>query len=103
MTRPVVAAIWGPGSRERHWSAEAEATLASFADRVDVFLDPAEPAVDRARRADAALANADGLIFVGWGSMGIGMLSAERLARLPRLRFIASTTHYRQAEFLDVE
>ena len=103
MTRPTIVAIWGPGSRERHWSAEAEATLASFAERVDVYLDPAEPAALRAGRADAALANADGLIFVGWGSLGIGMLSSDRLARMPRLRFIASTTHFRQAEFLDVE
>ena len=103
MTRPVIVAVWGPGSRERHWSAEAESIVASFADRVDVFLDPNEPAEVRAERADAALVKADGLIFVGWGSMGIGMLSAERLTRAPRLRFIASTTHYHQAEFLDVE
>ena len=60
MPGPVIVAFWGPGSRERHWSAEAEATLASFADRVDVYLDPAEPAATRAERADAALANADG-------------------------------------------
>ncbi len=30
------------------------------------------------------------------------MLTAERLARAPRLRFIGSTSHYRQAEFIDV-
>ena len=103
MSRPVIVAIWGPGSGERHWSEEAHQVIASFGERVDLYLDPNARAVARVDRVDAALVNADGLIFVGWGSMGIGMLTAERLARAPKLRFIASTTHFRQAEFLDVE
>jgi phosphoglycerate dehydrogenase-like enzyme len=103
MSKPRIAVIYGPGSRERHWSAAAEAVLASFADRTDVDVDPREPVGAREARVDDALANADGLVFCGWGSLGIGRLSAERLARLPRLRFIGSTTHYRQAEFLDLK
>ena len=39
----------------------------------------------------------------GWGSQGIGLLSAERLARARRLRYIGSTCHYTQAKFIDVE
>jgi D-3-phosphoglycerate dehydrogenase len=34
--------------------------------------------------------------------MGAGFLGADRLAHAPRLRFVGSTTHYRQAELLDV-
>ncbi len=103
MSRPRIVVVWGPRSADYHWSAAAEATLASFADRDDVQLDPSEPPEVREARLDAALADADGLVFCGWGSLGAGMLSAERLARAPRLRFIGSTCHYRQAEFVDVE
>lgn len=76
--------------------------LAGFADRVDVRLDPAAPEAERVAAVDAALADADGLVICGWGSQGIGYLSAERLARMPRLRYVGSTCHYRQAELLDV-
>jgi len=94
--------VRGPQSDQRHWSPEAEAALASFAERVDVELDPAAPEAERVARADAALADADGLVICGWGSQGLGRLSAERLARMPRLRFVGSTCHYRQAEFVDM-
>ncbi len=102
MGRPRIVVIRGPRSDEYHWSAAAEETLRGFADRIDVRVDPTEPAAEREARVDAALADADGLVLCGWGGMGIGLLSAERLARAPRLRFIGSTTHYRQAEFVDV-
>lgn len=102
MSRPSIVVVRGPRSDEYHWSAAAEAVLESFAERIDVRVDPAEPAAEREARVDAALAGADGLVLCGWGSMGISMLTAERLARAPRLRFIGSTTHYRQAEFVDV-
>jgi phosphoglycerate dehydrogenase-like enzyme len=102
MSRPRIVVVWGPRSEEYHWSEAADATLKSFAERVDVRIDPADPAEDREARVDAALADADGVVLCGWGGMGIGVLTAERLALAPRLRFIGSTTHYRQAEFLDV-
>jgi D-3-phosphoglycerate dehydrogenase len=102
MSAPKIVVIRGPRSDEYHWSAAAEAALASFAERIDVRVDPAELAAEREARVDAALAEADGLVFCGWGGIGVGMLAAERLARAPRLRFIGSTTHYRQAEFVDV-
>ena len=102
MNRPRIVAVWGPNSAANHWSMQADQTLASFAERVDVQVNSAELAAEREARVDAALVDADGLVFVGWGGMGIGTLSAERLARAPRLRFIGSTSHYRQAEFVDV-
>ena len=52
---------------------------------------------------DAALADADGMVLRGWGPQGIGFLSAERLARARRLRYIGSTCHYAQAKFIDVD
>jgi phosphoglycerate dehydrogenase-like enzyme len=85
-----------------HWSAAAEQTIASFAERVDVHLDPAADQAERERLVDAALDNADALVLCGWGSLGMGFLSAERLARAGRLRFIGSTCHFRQAEFVDM-
>jgi D-3-phosphoglycerate dehydrogenase len=103
VARPKIVVVWGPGSAERHWSAAAESTLAAFAERVDVQLDPREPESERVARLDAALADADGLVLAGWGSMGVGMLSGERMGRMPRLRFIGSTCHYRQAEFIDID
>jgi phosphoglycerate dehydrogenase-like enzyme len=102
VARPRIVVVRGPHSARRHWSPQAEAVLAGFADRVDVDLDPAAPEGERVARADAALADADGLLICGWGSQGLGYLSAERLARMPRLRYVGSTTHYRQAEFVDV-
>jgi phosphoglycerate dehydrogenase-like enzyme len=102
VSRPRIAVVRGPRSDEYHWSAAADMTLGAFAERVDVRVDPAEPMSEREARVDAALADADGLVFCGWGGMGVGRLTAERLARAPRLRFIGSTTHYRQAEFIDV-
>jgi phosphoglycerate dehydrogenase-like enzyme len=102
VSRPTIVVVWGPQSAARHWSAAAERTLAGFAERVDLRLDPAAPRAEREAAVDRALADADGLVLCGWGSMGIGYLSAERLARAPRLRYIGSTCHYRQAEFVDV-
>jgi phosphoglycerate dehydrogenase-like enzyme len=102
VARPAVAVVHGPHSAQRHWSPEAESVLAGFADRVDVHLDPAAPEAERVTRVDAALAGADALVICGWGGQGIGYLSAERLARMPRLRYVGSTCHYRQAEFVDV-
>jgi phosphoglycerate dehydrogenase-like enzyme len=102
MSRPKIAVVKGPHADQRHWSPEAEAVLASFADRFDVGLDPAAPEAERVAAVDAALADADGLVICGWGGQGIGYLSAERLATMPRLRYVGSTTHYRQAEWIDV-
>jgi len=102
MNKPTIVVVKGPHADQRHWSPEAGALLASFADRVDLRLDPAAPEAERIAAVDAALAEADGLVICGWGGQGIGYLSAERLARMPRLRYVGSTTHYRQAEWLDV-
>jgi phosphoglycerate dehydrogenase-like enzyme len=102
VNRPRIVVVWGPGSAERHWSAAAERTLAQFAERVDLHLDPTAPADQRVAQVDATLREADGLVLCGWGSLGIGFLSAERLARAARLRFIGSTCHFRQAEFVEV-
>lgn len=102
MSRPTVVVVWGPRSAAHHWSQAAERTLAEFAERVDVHLDPAADQAERERQVDAALATADALVLCGWGNLGLGYLSAERLARAARLRFIGSTCHYRQAEFVDI-
>jgi phosphoglycerate dehydrogenase-like enzyme len=100
--RPKIIVAWGPRSAAQHWSAAAERELAGFADRVDVHLDPAAPAATREAQVDAALAGADALLICGWDAQGIGYLSAERLARAPRLRFIGATAHYRHARFVDM-
>lgn len=103
MAKPRVVVVWGPRSATNHWSSTAEAVLAEFADRVDLHVDPEGEAAAREAAVDAALVNADGLVIAGWGNLGIGYLSAERLKRAPRLRFIGSTCHYRQAEFVDIK
>ena len=100
--RPTLVAVGTPRSWPRHWSAAAERALGAFAARVDVTLDPAAPAAEREAAVDRALQEADGLLLCGWGDLGIGYLTAQRLAQAPRLRFIGSTCHYRQAEFVDV-
>ena len=100
--RSTVVVVWAPQSATNHWSTAAEHTLASFAERIDVHLEPTLSQAVRERLVDAALTNADALVLCGWGSLGIGYLSTERLARASRLRFIGSTCHYRQAEFVDV-
>ena len=102
MARPKIVVVFGPRSLGRHWSSEAADVLDSFAERVAVHLEPDLTPDECAARVDAALADADGLVLCGWGSQGIGFLSAERLAQAPRLRYIGSTCHYRQAEFYDV-
>lgn len=102
MPRPTIVVIWGPSSATRHWNPAAERTLASFADRVDVRLDPKAPQPERDAAVDRALADADGLLLCGWNDLGIGYLSADRLAGAPKLRFIGSTAHHRQAQFVDV-
>ena len=107
MARPRIVAVFGPGAsrdpRDMHWSSAAAEVLDSFAERVDVDLTKDQTAEQRAARVDAALADADGLVLVGWGDQGMGYLSAERLARAPRLRYIGSTCHYTQATFIDVQ
>lgn len=90
--KPRVVVVKGPRSDGRHWSPAAAEVLDSFADWVVVAPEG----------VDDALAEADALLLCGWGAMGIGRLTAERLARMPRLRFIGSTCHYRQAEFVDM-
>ncbi len=100
--RPRLVVVGPPGTRSASWSAAAERTLAEFAEWAEVPLDPAAPAAQREATVDRALRDADGLLLRGWGGLGIGYLSAARLARAPRLRFIGSTCHYRQAEFVDV-
>jgi phosphoglycerate dehydrogenase-like enzyme len=102
MARPIIVVARRPNSEQRHWSPAASEVLDSFAQRQHLDLIPGEPEAERAARVDAALADADGLVICGWGGQGLGYLSAERLAKMPRLRFIGSTCHYRQAEFVDV-
>lgn len=101
MTARVVVVRSSAGDR-RHWSADAEEVLAGFAARVDVYLEPGMTGEAREAAVDRALADADALLLCGWGSLGIGYLSAARLDRMPRLRYIGSTSHYRQAEFVDM-
>lgn len=91
-----------PRSDGRHWSGAAESALATFADWQAVTLDPTTPESEREAQIDAALRDADALLLCGWGPLGIGSLTARRLERAPRLRFIGSTCHYRQATFVDV-
>ena len=88
---------------EQHWSNAAAEVLDAFAERVEVRLQPDQTPEERATQVDAALADADGMVLRGWGPQGIGFLSAERLARASRLRYIGSTCHYTQAKFIDVE
>jgi len=76
--------------------------LDSFADWRELRLDRDVGQAEREAAADAALADAEGLLFCGWGNLGLGRLSAERLERMPRLRYVGSTTHYRQAEWVDM-
>ena len=108
MARPKIVVVFGPHRYGRppeydpHWSGAAAEVLDSFAERVEVHLQPDQTAEERAAQVDAALADADGLVLCGWGGLGIGYLSAERLARAPRLRYIGSTCHYHQAAFCDV-
>src|SRR5262245_7524472 len=103
MARPRIVVVESPGSEARHWSRAAREALDAFADWTSLMSDPGRPPDQRAAALDAALADADGLLFCGWGSLGVGYLSAERLARAPRLRYIGSTCHYRQAELFDVD
>src|SRR5688572_1719941 len=102
MARPKVVVIWGRRSATQHWSPAAEQTLASFAERVDVHLDPSGSQDARDAALDAALPDADGIVICGWDAQGLGYLSAERLARAPRLCFIGATAHYRHAKFVDL-
>ena len=102
MARPRIVVVFGPRSLGQHWSSAAAEVLDSFAERVALHLGADLTSDERAAQVDAALADADGLLLCGWGSQGIGYLSAERLATAPRLRYIGSTCHYRQAEFCDV-
>jgi phosphoglycerate dehydrogenase-like enzyme len=101
-SRPRVVVVESPGSEERHWSRAARETLDGFADWLTVMIDPGAPQAAREAALDAELAGADGLLFCGWGNLGVGRLSAERLEKAPRLRYLGSTCHYRQAEFVDV-
>ena len=107
MARPRIVVLFGPWSSRQpldmHWSSTATEVLDSFAERVDVDLNSDQTAEERAAQVDAALADADGLVLVGWGDQGMGYLSAERLARAPRLRYVGSTCHYTQAQFIDVK
>ena len=107
MARPRIIVVHGSRLRrpetEQHWSKRAADVLDSFAERLEVRLQPEQTAEERAAQVDAALADADGMVLRGWGPQGIGYLSAERLARASRLRYIGSTCHYTQAKFIDVE
>jgi phosphoglycerate dehydrogenase-like enzyme len=102
MAKPRVVVVKSPHSDRRHWSPAAQATLDSFADWREVVLTREMSDREREAAVDAALADADGLVLCGWGGMGIGRLSADRLARMPRLRYVGSTSHYRQAEYADM-
>jgi phosphoglycerate dehydrogenase-like enzyme len=102
MSQAVIVVVRAPQSATNHWSSAAEQSLASFGERRDIYLDPAMTQEEREALVDAGLSTADALVLCGWGSLGIGYLSAERLAAAPNLRFIGSTCHYRQAEFIDL-
>ena len=107
MARPkivVVSGSWRLGPQiAQYWSKRAAEVLDPFAERVEIHLQPDQTPDQRAAQVDEALADADGMVLRGWGPQGIGYLSAERLARAPRLRYIGSTCHYAQATFIDVE
>ena len=81
MARPRIVVVFGPRSLGQHWSSAAAEVLDSFAERVAVHLGADLTSDERAAQVDAALADADGLLLCGWGSQGIGYLSAERLAK----------------------
>jgi phosphoglycerate dehydrogenase-like enzyme len=100
--RPKIVVVKDPLS-PYHWNAAAERTLSAIGEREDVFIDPAHSAAEREAALDDRLSDADALLFCGWESMGVGFLSAERLSRCAKLAFVASTAHYRQAEFIDVD
>ena len=102
MALPRIVVVESPSSDGRHWSRAAREALDAFADWTTVMSDPRAPQAGREAALDAALADADGLLFCGWGNLGVGYLSAERLVGVPRLRFVGSTCHYRQAEFVDL-
>ena len=111
MERPKIVVVVGPHSLGRqidrrikqYWSNATAEVLDSFAERVEVHLRSDQTPDERAAQVDAALADADGMVLRGWGPQGIGYLSAERLAKASRLRYIGSTCHYAQAKFIDVE
>jgi len=101
-----ILVVKGPRSNDRHWSAAAERTLDALGTWEAVQIDPAAPPEEhtsQAARLDAALSQASALLLCGWGPMGISYFSADRLARAPHLRFIGSTCHYRQAQFVDMK
>ena len=102
MERPKIIVVHGARLRgptiEQHWSNAAAEVLDAFAERVEVRLQPDQTPEERATQVDAALADADAMVLRGWGPQGIGFLSAERLARASRLRYIGSTCHYTQAQ-----
>ena len=107
MERPKIVVVHGPRlldpKIEQYWSNAAAEVLDSFAERVEVHLRSDQTPAERAAQVDAALADADGMVLRGWGPQGVGFLSAERLARARRLRYIGSTCHYAQAKFIDVD
>ena len=107
MERPKIVVVHGPRlldpKIEQYWSNAAAEVLDSFAERVEVHLRSDQTPDERAAQVDAALADADGMVLRGWGPQGVGFLSAERLARARRLRYIGSTCHYAQAKFIDVD
>ena len=107
MERPKIVVVHGPRlldpQIEQYWSNAAAEVLDSFAERVEVHLRSDQTPDERAAQVDAALADADGMVLRGWGPQGVGFLSAERLARARRLRYIGSTCHYAQAKFIDVD
>jgi D-3-phosphoglycerate dehydrogenase len=98
---PRLVVAFAPRARETYWTEQARATL-GFASVAEVDLPGERPDAERAE-LDALLTNADGLLLCGWYDAGVGYLSAERLARASRLRFIGASASDRQAQFLDVE
>lgn len=92
--RPRVAVAFNPRSHT-WWSDGAREILDSFANWTEVRLELAG--------SSAGLEAAEALLICGWAGEGLGLLSGERLDTMPRLRFIASSSHYRQAEFIDLE
>jgi phosphoglycerate dehydrogenase-like enzyme len=100
--KPRVVVVKSPQSDQRHWSRAAADVLDSFADWRELRLGREGSQTEREAAADRALAEAEGLVFCGWGNLGLGRLTAERLAGMPRLGYVGSTTHYRQAEWVDM-
>jgi phosphoglycerate dehydrogenase-like enzyme len=100
--RPRLTVVFAPGVRPRLWTDEARSILGAFAEVREVELEATMSGAQRDALVDEALSAADGLLLSGWYDAGVGYLSADRLRRCARLRFIGTSASDRHAQFLDV-